>query len=264
MILLKNFTKYFHKGSVNEVLALDKISLEVQQGDFITIIGSNGAGKSTLLNGLAGTFFPDTGTLMLGNTDMTYWPEHRRAGFIGRVFQDPLLGTCASLSIEQNMALAARRGHTRGLGIGVRSGDRELFRGELRKLGLGLEDRFRIRVGLLSGGQRQALTMLMATLVRPEVLLLDEHTAALDPKTAQQILEITQQLVEQQKLTTLMVTHNMNQALKLGNRLVMLHRGEIILDVRGREKQHLKVEDLLGRFYEVQGEAFSSDRMLLA
>lgn len=264
MIVLENFTKYFHKGSVNEVLALDKISLEIRQGDFVTIIGSNGAGKSTLLNSLAGTFFPDTGTLMLGDTDITYWPEHRRARFIGRVFQDPLLGTCASLSIEQNMALAAKRGRTRGLGIGVRSRDREFFRDSLKTLGLGLEERFRIRVGLLSGGQRQALTMLMATLVRPEVLLLDEHTAALDPKTAQQILEITQQLVEQQKLTTLMVTHNMNQALKLGNRLIMLHQGRVILDVRDEEKQHLEVEDLLGRFYEVQGEAFSSDRMLLA
>jgi putative ABC transport system ATP-binding protein len=264
MIVLDGFTKYFNRGGVNEVLALDDINLTIREGDFITVIGSNGAGKSTFLNGLAGAFAPDVGRVLLDDADITYWPEHRRAGFIGRVFQDPLLGTCASLSIEQNMALAAKRGHRRGLGIGVRSGDREFFREALKKLGLGLEDRFRIRVGLLSGGQRQALTMLMATLVRPEVLLLDEHTAALDPKTAQQILEITQQLVEQQELTTLMVTHNMNQALKLGNRLIMLHRGKVILDVRGQEKQHLEVEDLLGRFYEVQGEAFSSDRMLLA
>jgi len=264
MIILKDFTKYFHRGSVNEVLALDNISLEIGQGDFITIIGSNGAGKSTLLNGLAGTFFPDTGILMLDNTDITLWPEYRRAGFIGRVFQDPLLGTCASLSIEQNMALAGKRGARRGLGIGVKSEDRASFMKELKKLDLGLEDRLRIRVGLLSGGQRQSLTMLMATMIRPEILLLDEHTAALDPKTARQILEITRHIVERRNLTTLMVTHNMNHAIKLGNRLIMLHRGQIILDIRGEEKKNIGVEDLVARFYEVQGEAFSSDRMLLA
>lgn len=264
MIVLKDFTKYFHRGSINEVLALDRLCLEIRQGDFITIIGSNGAGKSTLLNGLAGTFLPDAGNLRLNDTDITCWPEHRRARFIGRVFQDPLLGTCAALSIEQNMALAAKRGTRRGLGIGVKSVNRAFFIQELKKLGLGLEDRFRISVGLLSGGQRQALTMLMATLVRPEVLLLDEHTAALDPKTAQQILGITRDIVESQKLTTLMITHNMNQALKFGNRLIMLHRGRIILDICGAEKNRLRVEDLVSRFYEVQGEAFSSDKMLLA
>ncbi len=246
------------------MLALNRVSLEVGQGDFVTVIGSNGAGKSTLLNGLAGTFFPDQGSLTLNETDISSWPEHRRAKFIGRVFQNPLLGTCASLSIEQNMALAAKRGRTRGLGIGVRARNRAVFIEELKKLDLGLEDRFKVGVGLLSGGQRQALTMLMATMVRPELLLLDEHTAALDPKTAQQILGITQDIVDRQSLTTLMVTHNMNQALKLGNRLIMLHRGEIILDIRDEEKRKLRVDDLVARFYEVQGEAFTSDRMLLA
>ncbi|GBC61419.1 ABC transporter ATP-binding protein [Desulfonema ishimotonii] len=264
MIVLQEFTKYFHRNSINEVLALDRISLELRQGDFVTVIGSNGAGKSTLLNGVAGTFFPDAGRLMLGDTDITRWPEHRRAGRIGRVFQDPMLGTCGALSIEQNMALASRRGKRRGLGMGVRSGSRDGFRAQLQKLALGLEHRLRDKVGLLSGGQRQALTMLMATMVRPEILLLDEHTAALDPGTARQILSLTRRIVEERSLTTLMVTHNMNQALELGNRLIMVHRGRVILDVRDEEKQRLTVDDLLARFYEVQGEAFSSDRMLLA
>ncbi|MCP4105799.1 MAG: ATP-binding cassette domain-containing protein [Desulfobacteraceae bacterium] len=264
MVFLNNFTKYFHRGSINEVLALNSVSLEIPQGDFITIIGSNGAGKSTFLNGLSGTFFSDTGSILLNDTNITCWPEHRRAKFIGRVFQDPLLGTCAALSIEQNMALAAKRGARRGLGIGVKSGHRAFFKTELKKLGLGLEDRLKDKVGLLSGGQRQALTMLMATMIHPELLLLDEHTAALDPKTAHQILDLTQNIVESQNLTTLMVTHNMNQALKLGNRLIMFHRGQIILDARDEEKKNLKMEDLLSRFYELQGEEFSSDRMLLA
>ncbi len=263
MISLQRFIKYFNRGSVNEVLALDGISLDIRQGDFITVIGSNGAGKSTLLNGVAGTFFPDSGKIFLDGDDITCWAEHRRAKFTGRVFQDPLRGTCASLSIEQNMALAHRRGHRRGLRIGVRSRQRKRFQEALSRLGLGLEDRLRDRVGLLSGGQRQALTMLMATLVRPRMLLLDEHTAALDPKTAHQILELTRQIVEAEELTTLMVTHNMKQALQLGNRLIMVHRGRVILDVAGAEKRKLTVEDLLERFYAVQGEEFSSDRMLL-
>jgi len=263
MILLEGYTKYFHKGSINEVSALKDIHLKIAQGDFITVIGSNGAGKSTLLNGLAGCFLPDAGGMFLDNADITDWPEYRRAEFIGRVFQDPLLGTCATLSIQQNMALAHKRGHRRGLGIGVRSAQRNRFREELQKIGLGLEDRLGDKVGLLSGGQRQALTMLMATMVRPRLLLLDEHTAALDPKTARQILDLTRHIVEDRHLTTLMVTHNMNQALRFGNRLIMIHRGEIILDVAGGEKAKLSVEDLMARFYEVQGEAFSSDRMLL-
>jgi putative ABC transport system ATP-binding protein len=263
MLRLETFTKYFHRGSVNEVLALDHLDLTVAEGDFVTLIGSNGAGKSTLLNCLAGTQLLDQGRLLLGNQDIGAWPEHRRARLVGRVFQDPLLGTCASLSIEQNMALASRRGLRRGLAWGVKAAQRDLFRRQLQTIGLGLENRLRDGVGLLSGGQRQALTMLMATLVRPKVLLLDEHTAALDPKTARQILDLTRTMVAEQGLTTLMVTHNMNHALKLGNRLIMLHRGRIILDIAGQEKRNLAKEDLIARFYDQQKEEVASDRMLL-
>ena len=263
MIRLEQFTKYFHKGSVNQVLALKGIDLQAARGDFITIIGSNGAGKSTLLNGLAGTFPPDSGRLLLLGEDITQWPEHRRAKFISRVFQDPLMGTCGALSIEQNLALAMRRGARRGLSLGVKREDRQRFKDKLRRLGLGLENRLGDRVGLLSGGQRQALTMLMATLVPPQVLLLDEHTAALDPKTARQILDLTRSIIAEQHLTTLMVTHNMRQALQMGNRLVMLHRGRIILDIRGEEKKALSQEDLVARFYDIQTEDAVTDRMLL-
>jgi putative ABC transport system ATP-binding protein len=263
MITIRNLRKAFYRGSVNEIQALDGVDLEIRPGDFVTLIGSNGAGKSTLLSAVAGTFFPDEGAILMDDADITPWPEHRRARFISRVFQDPLMGTCGSLTIEQNLAIAFRRGKRRGLGWGVRSHHRVFFQEELRNLGLGLDTRLSDPVGLLSGGQRQALTLLMATLVRPLVLLLDEHTAALDPKTAGQILALTREWVERQELTTLMVTHNMNQALRLGNRLVMIHRGKIILDVRDEEKAALTVEDLLGRFYEVQGEEFSADRMLL-
>lgn len=263
MIRLATITKYFNRGSVNEVLSLDRVDLDIARGDFVTLIGSNGAGKSTLLNCVAGSLFPDEGRLTLDDRDITFWPEHRRAGFIGRVFQNPLLGTCATLSIAQNLSIAAKRGSRRGFGQGVRRRERDAFRAQLKVLGLGLEERLQDKVGLLSGGQRQALTMIMATLVRPEVLLLDEHTAALDPKTANQILTLTESLVAELKLTTLMVTHNMNQALIFGNRLVMMHMGRVIMDVKGREKRGLKVTDLLARFYEVQGEEFSSDRMLL-
>ena len=263
MISLDRITKYFHRGSINQVLAIDDVSAHVRHGDFITVIGSNGAGKSTLLNCVAGSFPLDSGTVAIEDRDITAWPEHRRAGFISRVFQNPLLGTCASLTIEQNLALAARRGKLHGLGRGVKRGDREIYRDRLRHLGLGLEDRLKDLTGLLSGGQRQALTMLMATMLRPQILLLDEHTAALDPKTAHQIIDLTTRMVAEQHLTTLMVTHNMKQALQMGNRLIMMHRGRIILDVEGREKANLKVEDLIERFYSVQGEEFSQDRMLL-
>jgi len=263
MIQLEQLTHYFHKGSVNQVMALDRINLTVEKGDFITIIGSNGAGKSTLLNSLAGTFPPDSGRLLLGEKDISQWPEHRRAKFISRVFQDPLMGTCASLTIEQNMALALRRGKARGFSMGVNREDRQRFRSKLTHLGLGLEERLGDSVGLLSGGQRQALTMLMATLIPPQVLLLDEHTAALDPKTARQILELTQNIITEQHLTTLMVTHNMRQALKLGNRLIMLHHGKIILDIKGEEKSKLSQEDLVARFYDRQEEELLTDRMLL-
>lgn len=263
MIRLEGFTKYFHKGSANQVLALDHIDLEVEKGDFITIIGSNGAGKSSLLNGLAGAFPADDGRILLHDENIAHWPEYRRAQLISRVFQDPLMGTCASLTIEQNLALAQRRGARRGLAAGVKKNDRRLFHDKLQGLGLGLENRTKDRVGLLSGGQRQALTMLMATLVPPQVLLLDEHTAALDPKTARQILDLTGSIIAEQALTTLMVTHNMRQALQMGNRLIMLHRGRIILDIHGEGKKALSQEDLVARFYDAQNDAVATDRMLL-
>ena len=264
MITLKHITKHFNKGSVNQVLALYGIDLTVSEGDFVSIIGSNGAGKSTLLNCIAGTFFTDMGTIGVNDLDITNWPEYKRAKFIARVFQDPLLGTCASATIEQNLALANKRGSRRNLRLGVKARDREFFRTELQQLGLGLEDRLTDVAGLLSGGQRQALTMLMATLVRPEILLLDEHVAALDPKTANQVLDLTQSIVKHKHLTTLMVTHQMKHAINLGNRLIMLHRGKVILDVRDDEKTALTVNDLLAKFYEVQGEELASDKMLLA
>lgn len=262
MISVQAANKFFHRGSVNEVHSIRDLSIDIGQGDFITIIGSNGAGKSTFLSCLAGTHALDSGRITVAGTDVTRWPEHKRARFIGRVFQDPLMGTCGSGSIAQNMALAHKRGQRRGLSRGVTAADRDFFRERLRPLGLGLEDRLRDPAGLLSGGQRQALTMVMATLVRPELLLLDEHTAALDPKTAGQILELTRAIVAEHGLTTLMVTHNMHQALSLGNRLVMMHRGRIIFDVRGEEKARLTVEALLDKF-QSQADAEVSDRMLL-
>jgi putative ABC transport system ATP-binding protein len=264
MISLTQCTKYFHKGSVNEVKALSDIDVKIEDGDFATVIGSNGSGKSTLLNAVAGGFFLDSGKISIGSQDVTRWPEYKRAKLIARVFQDPLLGTCPSATIEQNLALALKRGKRRGFGPGVRARDRKHFRKELSKIGLGLEDRLQDHVGLLSGGQRQALTMLMATLVRPEVLLLDEHIAALDPKTATQILSLTKDIIASQKLTALMITHNMRHAITFGNRLIMLHQGRIILDVQGEEKKNLSVEDLLEQFYIVQGEELANDSMLLA
>ena len=263
MIEVKDLIKTFHRGSINEVLALAGINLRVAKGEFITVIGSNGAGKSTLLNCLAGSYPIDSGHIQIDEQDVTRWPEHQRATLLSRVFQDPLLGTCAALSIEQNLALANRRGRSHGLGKGVKRSDRELFRNQLAQLGLGLEERLKDQVGLLSGGQRQALTLLMATLVRPKILLLDEHTAALDPKTALQVLELTEQLIATQQLTALMVTHNMRHALQLGNRLIMLHAGRVILDVCGEEKAAMTIEALLEQFYQVRGEEFVSDRMLL-
>lgn len=264
MISLENCTKYFHKGSVNEVFALNNISLSIKEGDFISIIGSNGAGKSTLLNSIAGNFFLDSGKILINEKDVTGWPEYKRAKLISRVFQDPLLGTCPSATIEQNMALAKKRGQWRGFSRGVKIKDREGFREKLKMLGLGLENRLKDRVGLLSGGQRQALTMLMATMIRPEVLLLDEHIAALDPKTANQILKLTEEIVGEQKLTTLMITHNMKHAIQFGNRLIMLHQGRIISDVAGKEKKTLTVDDLLQKFYASSDEELVSDSMLLA
>ena len=263
MLSVEGVSKYFHRGSVNEVLALKRVGLRVERGDFVTIIGSNGAGKSTLLTAIAGGFLPDEGRILLAGDDVTRWPEHKRALHIGRVFQDPLKGTCASGTIEQNLALAGLRGKRRGLARGVKARERAELRERLATLGLGLENRLTDLAGLLSGGQRQALTLLMATMQKPDVLLLDEHTAALDPKTGRQIIELTRRIVGQERLTTLMVTHNMNQALALGDRLVMMHQGEVILDIGGEEKRTLRVEDLLARFYALKGEAFSSDKMLL-
>ncbi|MCJ2163884.1 MULTISPECIES: ATP-binding cassette domain-containing protein [unclassified Pseudodesulfovibrio] len=264
MISITGVTKAFNKGDVNEVAALTGVNLEVKDGDFITIIGSNGAGKSTFLNALAGSFPIDSGKIVLDGTDITKWPEHKRASLIGRVFQDPLLGTCAGATIEQNLSMANKRGLPRGLSFGVKAGDRVFFKEKLSILGLGLEDRLKTHTGLLSGGQRQALTMLMATLVRPQLLLLDEHTAALDPKTGGMVLDLTAEIVRSLGLTTLMVTHNMNQAIAMGNRLIMFHRGQIVLDICGEEKQTLKVEDLLLRFSKLRGDEGISDRMLLS
>ncbi len=262
MISISDLSKAFNKG-INEVQALNRVNLKVKEGDFITIIGSNGAGKSTFLNAIAGCFSIDSGHIFLDNKDITNWAEHKRAELIGRVFQDPLLGTCAGATIEQNLAMANKRGKSRGLGLGVKNKDRNFFKNKLSALKLGLEERLKVNTGLLSGGQRQALTMLMATMVRPHLLLLDEHTAALDPKTGGMILDLTAEIVESQQLTALMVTHNMNQAINMGNRLIMFHRGEIVLDINGKEKQNLKVQDLLLRFSELRGEEGITDRMLL-
>jgi len=264
MISITGMKKSFNKGDVNEVTALNGVNLEIQDGDFITIIGSNGAGKSTFLNALSGSFFIDSGKIVLDGTDITKWPEHKRAALIGRVFQDPLLGTCAGATIEQNLAMANKRGLSRGLGMGVKTKDRDFFKENLSVLGLGLEDRLKSHTGLLSGGQRQALTMLMATLVRPQLLLLDEHTAALDPKTGGMVLELTEDIVSSQNLTTMMVTHNMNKAIEMGNRLIMFHRGQVVMDISGDEKRNLKVQDLLNRFTELRGGEGLSDRMLLS
>jgi putative ABC transport system ATP-binding protein len=263
MIRATGIRKAFNRGGVNEVTALAGVDLRVAEGQFVTIIGSNGAGKSTFLNALAGSFPVDSGRIVLDDLDITRWPEHKRASLIGRVFQDPLLGTCAGATIEQNLAMANRRGRVRNLSWGVKNRDREFFREKLAILGLGLEDRLKTHTGLLSGGQRQALTMLMATLVRPRLLLLDEHTAALDPKTAGMVLDLTEEIVGSLNLTTLMVTHNMKQAIALGNRLIMFHRGQVVLDIEGAEKQNLKVEDLLERFSRLRGDEGVSDRMLL-
>ena len=264
MIRAQAVNKYFHRGSVNEVHSIRDLSIDIEQGDFITIIGSNGAGKSTFLSCLAGTHVLDSGSITMAGTDVTRWPEHKRARFIGRVFQDPLMGTCASGSIAQNMALALKRGQRRGLSRGVKPADREIFRERLRVLGLGLEDRLQDRAGLLSGGQRQALTMVMATLVRPELLLLDEHTAALDPKTAAKVLEATQRIVEKNHLTTMMITHNMRDAISYGNRLIMMYEGHVVVDVSGEEKKNLTVEQLLNLFSRASGSDEADDKLLLS
>lgn len=263
MLELRNIRKIFNPGSINEVTAIHRLSCFIESGDFVTVIGSNGAGKSTLLNLIAGSYPIDQGEMLLGGINIKRWPEHRRAKFIGRVFQNPLLGTSASMSIEENFALANRRGLLPGLSWGVNGHDRDRFRERLCLLGLGLEYRMKDKVGLLSGGQRQSLTLLMATLRRPRLLLLDEHTAALDPRTADQVLLLTRQLIGDLKLTAIMVTHHMKQALELGNRLIMMHQGRIILDVAGNQKASLTVQDLLTAFADLKGTEVADDKMLL-
>ena len=263
MLILQNIRKTFHAGTVNQKVALDDVSLTLNDGDFVTVIGGNGAGKSTLLNTIAGTFPVDSGSITIDGEDITLLPEQKRARFLGRVFQDPMTGTAANMQIEENLALAARRGSSRGLRWEVTKKEREEYRALLTSLDLGLEDRLTAKVGLLSGGQRQALTLVMATLVKPKLLLLDEHTAALDPKTAAKVLEITDKVIEENNLTAIMVTHNMNDAIKHGNRLIMMNDGKIIFDVSGEEKKNLTVEDLLRKFSENSGEAFADDRAIL-
>ena len=263
MLTLKGINKTFNKGTVTEKPALLGVDLHLDRGDFVTVIGGNGAGKSTMLNSIAGVFPVDAGTITLDGTDVTRLSEPQRARYLGRVFQDPMRGTAADMQIEENLALAARRGKRRGLRVGITREEREEYREKLSILGLGLETRLADKVGLLSGGQRQALTLLMASLNSPDLLLLDEHTAALDPKTAAKVLELTQKIVTENGLTTLMVTHNMHDAIRLGNRLIMMSDGKIIYEVSGEEKARLHRADLMAKFEEAAGAELASDRMLL-
>ena len=264
MLKISGVTKTFNAGTINEKKALNGVDLHLKPGDFVTVIGGNGAGKSTILNMIAGVYTCDTGSIVLAGEDITSWPEHKRAKLLGRVFQDPMRGTAAAMEIQENLAMAYRRGKKRGLGWGITKEEKEIYMEKLKVLDLGLETRMTSKVGLLSGGQRQALTLLMATLQRPELLLLDEHTAALDPKTAHKVLSITEQIINDQKLTALMVTHNMKDAIRLGNRLIMMHEGRVIYDVEGEEKKNLKVTDLLQKFETASNGEFANDRMLLA
>ena len=264
MLEIQNVSKTFNAGTVNQKIALNGLNLKLNEGDFVTVIGGNGAGKSTMLNAVAGVWPVDEGKILIDGVDVTRLSEHQRAAYIGRVFQDPMTGTAATMQIEENLALAARRGKRRTLRIGITKAEREQYRELLKTLDLGLEDRLTARVGLLSGGQRQALTLLMATMNKPKLLLLDEHTAALDPATAEKVLEITRQTVSENRITTLMVTHNMHQALELGNRTLMMDRGHIILDVAGAERAGMTVEDLLAKFKSGAGKALDNDRILLS
>ena len=264
MLEINNIVKTFNPGTVNEKVALRGVSLHLKPGDFVTVIGGNGAGKSTLMNTVAGVYPVDSGSISIDGVDVTALPEHKRAKFIGRVFQDPMMGTAASMQIEENLALASRRGKPRTLRPGITRTEREGYRQQLKILGLGLEDRLTAKVGLLSGGQRQALTLLMATLQKPKLLLLDEHTAALDPKTAAKVLEVTQRIVERDNLTTLMITHNMKDAIAYGNRLIMMYDGRILVDVSGEEKSKLTVEQLLGLFNQASGSDEADDKLLLS
>ena len=264
MLEIKNVYKTFNPGTVNQKVALNDLNLTLEDGDFVTVIGGNGAGKSTMLNAIAGVFQVDSGTITIDGQDVTKLPEHKRAAFLGRVFQDPMMGTAPTMQIEENLALAARRGQPRGLGWGITKTERADYRELLRDLGLGLEDRLTSKVGLLSGGQRQALTLLMASLKRPKLLLLDEHTAALDPKTAAKVLEISNKIVQENHLTTLMITHNMRDAIVHGNRLIMMYDGRIVIDVSGEEKKKLTVPDLLALFSKVSGSDEADDKLLLS
>ena len=263
MLDLINIRKTFNAKTVNEKVALNGAQLHLDDGDFVTVIGGNGAGKSTMLNAIAGVWPIDEGQIIIDGKDVTALPEHRRAAMLGRVFQDPMTGTAATMQIEENLALAARRGQKRTLRIGITKAEREGYREKLKTLGLGLEDRMTTKVGLLSGGQRQALTLLMATLKKPKLLLLDEHTAALDPRTAEKVLHLSRQIIEENHLMTMMVTHNMRDAIAYGNRLIMMHEGKIILDISGEEKKHLTVEMLLEQFARASGDEFVNDRALL-
>ncbi len=263
MLDVQNVYKTFNPGTVNEKAALRGVSLTLNDGDFVTVIGGNGAGKSTLLNAVAGVWPVDSGSISIGGTDVTRLPEHKRARYIGRVFQDPMMGTAATMQIEENMALAARRGRARTLRPGITRDERERYRETLKILDLGLEDRLTSKVGLLSGGQRQALTLLMATLRKPDLLLLDEHTAALDPKTAAKVLDATERIVGKDRLTTLMITHNMKDAIVHGNRLIMMYEGRIALDIKGEDKKKLTVEQLLAKFGQATGSDEADDKLLL-
>ena len=263
MLKLTKISKTFNPGTITEKRAIKNISLEIDDGDFITVIGGNGAGKSTLLNLIAGVHLSDTGNISLDGDDLTSMPEHKRAKYLGRVFQDPMMGTAASMEIGENLAMAMRRGKKRTLAWGITKAEKDMYREKLMLLDLGLEDRMTSKVGLLSGGQRQALTLLMATLQKPKLLLLDEHTAALDPKTAKKVLELTEEFVIKDNLTTFMVTHNMNDAVRYGNRLIMMKEGEVVFDVRGEEKKNLTVKELLAKFSVINGNEAANDRMLL-
>ena len=264
MLEIKEIWKTFNAGTVNEKQALRGVSLTLNDGDFCTVIGGNGAGKSTMLNAVAGTFPVDAGTISIGGTDVTHLPEFKRAKFIGRVFQDPMMGTAPTMQIIENLALAARRGQSRGLKWGITKTEKEKYQELLHGLDLGLEDRLTSKVGLLSGGQRQALTLLMASLQKPKLLLLDEHTAALDPKTAAKVLELSDRIVEENHLTTMMVTHNMKDAIAHGNRLIMMYDGRIVIDVSGEEKKKLTVPQLLELFSKVSGSDEADDKLLLS
>ncbi|MCI6488088.1 MAG: ABC transporter ATP-binding protein [Clostridiales bacterium] len=263
MLEIRNISKTFNPGTINEKKALSDLSLTLKDGDFVTVIGGNGAGKSTLLNAVAGVWPVDSGSILLDGEDITALPEHKRAKYIGRVFQDPMMGTAPNMQMEENLALALRRGQKRGLRWGVTKAERQEYREKLKTLGLGLEDRMTVKVGLLSGGQRQALTLLMASLRKPKLLLLDEHTAALDPATAAKVLELSDQIVEENGLTALMITHNMTDAIKHGNRLIMMDQGRIILDIEGEDKKHLTKKDLMDKFAQVAGYQLDSDETLL-